>query len=75
MIIKVETLNRIFERKNNAGDFSIEGKCNHCECDTKVEITRTTCGYGLQGGVLYESNTRNWPILCSGCFNKTATKI
>jgi len=75
VIIKVETLNGMFERNNNAGYFCIEGKCNHCECNAKVEITRTSGGYGLQGGVLYESNTRKSPILCSKCFHKMARKI
>ena len=75
MIIKVETLNRIFEVNNNAGYLCIEGKCNHCQCDTKVEISRTTGGYGLQGGVLYQSNARKSTILCSKCFNKTVSKI
>ena len=70
MIIKVESLNRIFECHNNANNFSYEGKCHNCECHTKVKITRTAGGYGLQGGVLYESNTQNWSILCSGCFKK-----
>ena len=74
MIIKVESLNRIFERNYNPNSYWYEGKCHHCECDTKVEITKTTGGYGLQGGVLHESNTLNLPIICSECFNKNGHK-
>jgi hypothetical protein len=70
MIIGAESLNRIFERYNNANAFRYEGKCHKCDCDTKVEITKTAGGYGLQGGVLYESNMQNFLILCSGCFRK-----
>ena len=75
MTIEVESLNKIFEQHNNANGFRYEGKCHKCDCDTQVEITKTSGGYGLQGGVLYESNTRNILILCSKCIKKNGNQI
>ena len=71
MIIAAESLNKMFERSNSPHGFiRYEGNCRNCNCDTKVEISKTAGGYGLQGGVLYESDTQNFLIQCKGCFNK-----
>ena len=76
MLVRAESLNRIFKRHNNAAaDFiRYDGKCRQCGRDTRVEIIKTSGGYGLQGGVLYESNNHNFLILCSGCFKKSNRK-
>ena len=70
MIIKVESLDRIFEQHNTANHFSYQGKCHNCGCNVEVEITKTSCGYGLQGGVLCESNPEDILVCCLDCHQK-----
>jgi hypothetical protein len=73
--MEVESLKKIFEHHNNANEFSYEGNCHKCGCHTKVKITKTSGGYGLQGGVLFEQLSRNILILCSECIKKNGNQI
>ena len=70
MIIKVESLDRIFEQHNTANHFSYQGKRHNCGCNVEVEITKTSCGYGLQGGVLCGSNPEDISVCCLDCHQK-----
>lgn len=72
MVIKVESLDNMFGHNNHAKHLSYEGICRSCGYNVEVEITKTIDGYGLLGGVLYESNRNNFSILCGHCFEKTA---
>ena len=71
MLITVESLDRIFERHNTTNNINYKGKCHNCGCDVEVEITKTSGGYGLQGGVLYGSNPENLIFQCCDCHVKT----
>ena len=75
MIIKVESLDSMFEHNIHAKHLSYEGTCHNCGHYLEVEITKTVGGYGLLGGVLYESNAHKFLLLCGGCFKKTANQI
>ena len=75
MIIKVESLDRMFEHNIHTKHLSYEGTCHNCGHFLEVEITKTIGGYGLLGGVLYESNPPGSMLLCGGCFKKTANQI
>ncbi len=75
MIIESESLLKIFEHHNNTGKIRYEGSCHKCGCHTKVEITKTSSGYGLQGGVLFEPSSQNILILCSECIKKNGNQV
>jgi hypothetical protein len=64
LLITVESLDRIFERHNTTNIINYKGKCHNCGCDVEVEITKTSGGCGLQGGVLYGSNPENLIFQC-----------
>ena len=46
---------------------SYHENCHDCYCDVEVNITKTSGGYGLQGGVLCETNPQNIYVLCLNC--------
>lgn len=75
MIIESESLHKIFEHHSNAGEIRYEGNCYKCGCQTKVEITKTSGGYGLQGGGLFEQPSQNILILCSECIKKNGNQV
>jgi hypothetical protein len=75
MIIGIESLDGMFGQVNNASHCTYEGKCHNCGCDAQVEITKTSGGYGLQGGVLCETNPQKLLILCSVCYEKFGKPI
>jgi hypothetical protein len=68
MIVAIETLNKLAERHNNADHFTYGCKCHKCGCDVDIMITRTSGGYGLLGGVLYEPDPENLLAFCEVCY-------
>ncbi len=75
MVIGVESLHRMFKQHIYTNKCSYSGRCDNCGCNVNVEITKTGRGYGLQGGVLYESNIHSFLILCMHCYEKTDKQI
>jgi hypothetical protein len=69
-IISKDSLNRMFDQYNNPASVIYEDKCYDCGCCLKVEIKKTSGGYGLLGGYLYETELRNYIGLCVGCYEK-----
>jgi hypothetical protein len=67
LIVGIETLQKMSEQNNNAKQFSYECLCHNCGCDVEIKITKTSGGYGLQGGVLYQPNVGNLLALCVDC--------
>ena len=70
MIITVESLNTMFEGHNSASRCSYRGKCQNCGCDVEVEIIKTSCGYGLKGGILFGTDLENLLVQCCDCHVK-----
>jgi hypothetical protein len=75
MIIGVESLDKMFARNDAASHCTYEGKCYSCGCDVEVEITKTSGGYGLQGGALYEPNPQNLLVLCKDCYEGSGVPV
>ena len=73
-IIKVESLNKLFERNNNPHTCTYRGKCQTCNSSMNIEISKTSGGYGLLGGVLYESDHEKYVALCNDCYKKFGKK-
>ena len=69
-IIRIESLNRLFERNDNPHTYTYRGKCQTCGSSTNIEISKTSGGYGLLGGVLYETGLDNLIALCARCYDK-----
>lgn len=69
-MVTLESLKKIFEQNDNPTTYTYQGKCNMCGCHVSVRIEKTSGGYGLIGGLLYESYPENYFVLCLGCSEK-----
>ena len=49
-----EVLRKIFEANSAKSTIVLKGKCSDCGCETIVNITSTSGGFGLQGGALFK---------------------
>ena len=70
MIISVEALDRMFEENSNQKQQIYRGECHDCGCAVKIEISKTSVGYGLLGGVLCAPNPQELFALCPDCYEK-----
>ena len=75
LLVKVESLDRMFEQINNSNHSNYRGRCRNCGSDVEVEITKIGGGYGLLGGVLFEADQHNFLILCADCYEKSGRQI
>ena len=74
MIVKVDSLNKMFKHNNNERQVHFESTCYNCGCDVKIEIAKTSAGYGFLGGVLYEANPQSFLVRCVHCYKKIGTQ-
>ena len=71
MTIGIKSLSRFFRENSNTDNCSYKGKCHRCGCDLEVKITKTSGGYGLNGGALCELKPRGICALCDDCYLKS----
>lgn len=66
----IEILAKMFEGKPEKSTVKLQGKCSNCGCDTTVNITPTSDGFGLMGGALFKSSPDEHVIKCPACYSK-----
>lgn len=69
-IIQIDSLHQICNQSNCATHFKYTDKCTSCGLDVEIEITKTSGGYGLIGGVLYEPEPKVILAICADCYAK-----
>jgi hypothetical protein len=67
-MIRAETLKKLFEDRLEKSTIAIKGKCSDCGCDVTIDITPTSAGFGLNGGVLFEDSQNGYLAKCLICF-------
>ena len=67
----IEILRKIFEANPGKSTIVLKGKCSDCGCETIVEITSTSGGYGLQGGALFKCSSDEYLVKCHNCYQVT----
>ena len=72
--VSLNSLRILFKRMG--GDKSIihMADCSKCGCKLKIKIDRTSGGFGLLGGILYESEPNKLYAECLDC-NKSLSPI
>jgi hypothetical protein len=68
--VSVETLDKLFQKESPKKTIRIDGKCSMCSKRVEIVITKTSEGYGFQGGVLYEPKSGKFKFRCEQCFKK-----
>lgn len=66
----IEMLRKTFSANPEKSVIVLTAKCSDCGCDVIIEITPTSGGFGLQGGVLFKSSTDNYIAKCPDCHEK-----
>lgn len=66
----VEILRKMFEANPEKTTLVLKEKCSECGIDTIIEITPTSVGFGLTGGVLFKSSKDKYTAKCPACYNK-----
>lgn len=55
-LITLDTLKRLFEGLTSENLITIRKICSDCSCEFTIEIHKTSGGFGLNGGVLYDED-------------------
>jgi hypothetical protein len=69
-LVRVGSLDRLFEQNNKPNNFTYKNQCTHCGSVVEIKITKTSGGYGFQGGALYETDPQNFFVLCLKCYEE-----
>ena len=64
----LEILRKLFESNPEKSTIVLNGKCSDCGCDTLIEITPTSGGFGLQGGALFKHSPDDYLVKCHACY-------
>ena len=67
MQIQLDTLKRLFRDSLENSCLSINSQCHSCGCEFTIEIHHLSSGYGLLGGVLFESESNSLIARCDAC--------
>jgi uncharacterized Zn finger protein len=63
----IELLRKMFEANPEKSTNVLKGKCSDCGCKTIIEITKTSGGFGLQGGALFRCSLGEYLVKCAAC--------
>ena len=64
----IEILRKMFEANPEKSTIVLKDKCSDCGRVTTIEITPTSVGFGMQGGVLFKSSTDKYIAKCPACY-------
>jgi hypothetical protein len=63
----IEILRKLFEANPEKSTIILNGKCSDCGCETIIEITPTSGGFGLEGGALFKYSPEDYLVKCHDC--------
>jgi hypothetical protein len=63
----IDILRKMFEAQPEKSKIILMDKCSDCGRKTKIEITPTSGGFGLQGGILLKCTPGGYLVKCSAC--------
>lgn len=63
----IEILRKMFEGNPKKSKIVLKDKCSDCGRETNIEITPTSGGFGLRGGVLFKNKPDGYLAKCIAC--------
>ena len=66
----IEILKKMFKDNPEKSIIVLNEKCSDCGREIIIEVTPTSSGFGLMGGVLFESSTDKYTAKCPACYEK-----
>ena len=73
-LVSMETLRKIFADNGPKSPVIIQRTCSECGCDVKIELHKTSGGFGLQGGILLERD-HLMVADCLQCYEKHTAEL
>ena len=70
----IEILRKIFEANPEKSTIVLKATCSDCGCETTIEITPTSGGFGLQGGILFKCSPDRYIAKCPACYEANPKK-
>ena len=67
VVTMIDILRKMFEDNPEKSTIVLKEKCSDCGCDTIIEITPTSGGFGLQGGSLFKCPPDGFLARCPKC--------
>jgi hypothetical protein len=67
MLVKTETLARMFEANTDKTQMCYTDRCRSCGRSITIEIHHLSSGYGLLGGALFEEGSNHLSLTCESC--------
>ena len=64
----IEILRKIFESESGKSTIELREKCSDCGCEFILAITRTSGGFGLNGGSLVKGSADTYMAECENCY-------
>ena len=58
----------MFKRNGDDNSIIYSSECNKCGCKIKIKIEKTSGGFGLLGGILHESESKELHAECIDCY-------
>ena len=68
VVIMIEILKKMFEGNPEKSKIVLKEKCSDCGSGIIIEITPTSAGFGMLGGVLFKSSTDKYIAKCPACY-------
>jgi len=68
-IIEIKALKKIFEDRPPKSRVTLNCKCSVCGNDILMDITPTSGGFGLNGGLLLEYAFGKYLVTCLNCYD------
>jgi len=68
----IEILRKRFEADPGKSTIELKDKCSDCGSEVIIQITRTSGGFGLEGGVLIKRKSGRYFVKCPDCCNVSA---
>ena len=69
-MISLNTSKKLFSEIPEKQEIAFKGQYSDRRCEAILEITTTSGGFGLQGGVLFKSSTDKYIVKCPACYEK-----
>ena len=70
-MLNLENLKELFEEHPGQSTLNIKGQCIACSRDLTVEISATTDGFGINGGMLVDRDRQDYVVRCVDCIHST----
>jgi hypothetical protein len=64
----IEILRKMLEANSEKSTITLKDNCSDCGCETIIEITPISVGFGLQGGALFKCSPNEYLVKCPNCY-------